>query len=225
MTGRQLIVDACVRERFPTYRALVVHATTVTNGSSDDASAAALRNAERRARRRLGDASPNRLPEIAAWRAATAAFGLKPSRYPCSAEALLKRVARGDEIPSINRLVDVYNATSLAYAIPLGGEDADAVRGDVRLVFARGDEAFDNGQPPLPGEVIWRDDLGATCRAWNWRQGTRTRIGERATNVYFLLEAIDQQGASVLAAAAAELSAQLTAATVTISEVASPPAR
>lgn len=29
---------------------------------------------------------------------------------------------------------------------------------------------------PRPGEVIWRDDAGVTCRQWNWRQCTRTRI-------------------------------------------------
>jgi DNA/RNA-binding domain of Phe-tRNA-synthetase-like protein len=53
-----------------------------------------------------------------------AAFGCKPSRYPCSAEAFLKRVARGDGLPAINRLVDLYNAVSVAFALPLGGEDA-----------------------------------------------------------------------------------------------------
>ena len=126
----RLVVSAQVRERFPSYQAIVLEASGLRNGPSDDASLELLREAEDRARRRLAGSPASALPEIAAWRATMAAFGCKPSRYPCSAEALLKRVARGDELPAINRLVDLYNAISVAYALPLGGEDADEVGGD-----------------------------------------------------------------------------------------------
>ena len=207
----RLVVSDEVRERFPTYRAIVVEASGVRSGPSDGDSIRLLREAEARARGRLGDGPASALPEISAWRAAMAAFGCKPSRYLCSAEALLKRVARGDELPAINRLVDLYNAVSLTYALPLGGEDADQVRGDVVLMPAAGDEEFDGGDPPAPGEIVWRDDLGVTCRAWNWRQGMRTRITETSTRVYFLLEAIEQEGALVLGQAAEELRARLDA--------------
>jgi DNA/RNA-binding domain of Phe-tRNA-synthetase-like protein len=209
--GMRLIVSDHVRLRFPAYRAIVVEASGVRNGPSDGDSAGLLREAEARARRRLGDGPPSALPEIAAWRAAMSAFGCKPSRYPCSAEALLKRVARGDELPAINRLVDLYNAISIAYALPLGGEDVDRVSGDVVLMPAVGGEEFDGGDPPAPGEIVWRDDLGVTCRAWNWRQGVRTRITETSTHVYFLLEAIDQKGALALGQAAEELRTRLDA--------------
>jgi DNA/RNA-binding domain of Phe-tRNA-synthetase-like protein len=211
VTGVRLVVGDDVRSRFPDYRAVVVEASGAKNGPSDDESAGWLREAEARARRRLGGAPPSALPEIAAWRAAMAAFGCKPSRYPCSAEALLKRVARGDELPAINRLVDLYNAISVAHVLSLGGEDAGQVRGDVALVPAAGDEEFDGGDPPRPGEIVWRDDLGVTCRAWNWRQGVRTRITEASTHVYFLLEAMEPEGARRLGQAADELRARLEA--------------
>ena len=151
------------------------------------------------------------LPEIAAWRATMSAFGCKPSRYPCSAEALLKRVARGDELPAVNRLVDLYNAISVAWALPLGGEDIERVCGDVVLMPACGAEEFDGGDPPAPGEIVWRDDLGVTCRAWNWRQGTRTRITAASTHVYFLLEAIEDAGVRALGQAADALCTRLDA--------------
>jgi DNA/RNA-binding domain of Phe-tRNA-synthetase-like protein len=211
VTGVRLVVSDDVRRRFPAYRAVVVEASGVSNGPSDDESAGWLREAEARARRRLAGGPPSALPEIAAWRAVMAAFGCKPSRFPCSAEALLKRVARGDELPPINRLVDLYNAVSVAYALPLGGEDVDQVRGDVVLMTAVGDEEFDGGDPPRPGEVVWRDDVGVTCRAWNWRQGVRTRITEASSHVYFLLEAIEPGGATTLAEAAKELCGRLDA--------------
>jgi DNA/RNA-binding domain of Phe-tRNA-synthetase-like protein len=198
----RLIVSDDVRLRFPTYRAIVVEASGVRNGPSDDDSLGMLREAEARARLRLAGGPASALPGIAAWRAAMSAFGCKPSRYPCSAEALLKRVARGDELPAINRLVDLYNAISVAYALPLGGEDVEQVRGD---------EEFDGGDPPAPGEIVWRDDLAVTCRAWNWRQGVRTRITEASTHVYFLLESIEPEGTLALGQAAEELRARLDA--------------
>ena len=48
------------------------------------------------------------------------------------------------------------------------------------------------GQPktecPDPGEVIWRDAVGVTCRRWNWRQGQRTQLTEATTAMWFVLE-------------------------------------
>jgi DNA/RNA-binding domain of Phe-tRNA-synthetase-like protein len=79
----------------------------------------------------VGGGPPSALPELVAWRATTSAFRCKPSRYPCSAEALLKRIARGDEPPAINRLADLYNAIAVAHVLPLGGEDVARVRGQV----------------------------------------------------------------------------------------------
>ena len=126
-------------------------------------------------------------PHLVAWRDAFRAFGAK--RYQCSAEALIRRAAV-EGLPRINRLVDLYNAVSVRWAVPVGGEDIDRVAGPVRLVFARGDEDFDGGDPPKPGEVVWADEAGVTCRRWNWRQGRRTRLEEGTTRAYFLFDAL-----------------------------------
>lgn len=55
-----------------------------------------------------------------------------------SIEALLKRVSNGQEIPSINPLVDIYNAASLRYALPVGAEDMDTFVGDLKLTITDG---------------------------------------------------------------------------------------
>ncbi|MDI5754487.1 hypothetical protein MJL79_30330, partial [Salmonella enterica subsp. enterica serovar Montevideo] len=39
--------------------------------------------------------------------------------------------------------VDLYNAVSLRYAVPVGGENSAAYCGSPRLVFADGSETFD----------------------------------------------------------------------------------
>ena len=173
-------VDSEVQNAWPQYRADVVIAEGVRNGPSDDPSESLLAAAEDAARASgLERAADD--PRIAAWREVFSEFGSKPSRYPSSAEALLARVLKGDRLPRINALVDTYNAVSLKHVIPVGGEDLDELRGDLRLV--REDD----------GEVVWRDDEGVTCRRWNWRQEPRTRLTEATTNAFFVFDRLPPQ--------------------------------
>ena len=127
------------------------------------------------------------------------AFGAKPKRTPCSALALRKRVQRDGMMPAIDPVVDLYNAVSLRYAVPVGGENLAAYAGQPRLVIADGTELFDTikeGQPaheaPEAGEVVWRDDTGVTCRRWNWRQGVRTRLSVESPLMWFILESLPE---------------------------------
>ena len=177
------------REAFPGYRAGVVVASELVNGPSFPFAV---------------DPAPLDHPHLQAWRDAFRAFGAK--RYSCSAEALIRRA---DEYPAINRLVDLYNAVSMAHAVPVGGEDLDHVVGPVRLVFATGDEPFDGGDPPKAGEVVWADSAGVTCRRWNWRQGVRTRLTESTTRAYFLFDALPVFDDASLQAAMDDLAARL----------------
>ena len=179
----------------PDYRALLIAITGVRGGPTDDASDAALHRAEQAARARLDGAAPESLPEIAAWREAFLGFGVKPRAARSSVEALVRRIDAG--LPRINRLTDLYNAVSVEHLVPVGGEDLAAYAGPPRLVRATGDETFDtvaDGQPVVvradPGEVVWRDDLGVTCRRWNWRQCVRTRLTEETTRALFILDAL-----------------------------------
>lgn len=191
----------------PDFRALSIRATGIVNRETSAASAA-----------RLAEACNTPCTEswaaahLEAWREAFRAFGAKPQRTPCSAEALLKRVQRDGMLPGVNAVVDLYNAVSLRHAIPVGGENASAYVGLPHLVRATGSETFDtmaNGEPateaPEPGEVIWRDEIGVTCRRWNWRQGTRTRLEPSTTEMWFVLEALGPMPDAALAAAGDEL--------------------
>ena len=145
---------------------------------------------------------------LASWSDAYVRFGTKPNRTPCSAQALRKRVLKDGSIPTINPIVDLYNAISLKYAIPVGGENYDSYVGRPFLTIADGTERFDtvmNGEevndPPVMGEVIWRDDIGVTCRRWNWRQGTRTRLETATGRMWFILEALETMPDEALAEA------------------------
>ncbi|MER6099053.1 phenylalanine--tRNA ligase beta subunit-related protein [Streptomyces sp. NPDC001728] len=211
-----LTVSDEVRTLVPGFTSLVIEAHGLVNGPSDETSSALLDEAARRLAERLDGRTPDQDPHIAAWRAAYSAFGAKPSRTRNSAEALAKRALADGGLPRINRLVDAYNAISVAHLTPVGGEDLGRIRGAMRLLRAVGDEPFvttaggvETVEHPEPGEIVWCDEEGVTCRRWNWRQGPRTRIDDDTTDAVFLLEALAPMTPAELVAAGAELAASL----------------
>jgi DNA/RNA-binding domain of Phe-tRNA-synthetase-like protein len=116
----------------------------------------------------------------------------------------------------VNQLTDLYNAVSVLHQIPVGGEDLTRYAGAPRLVRATGDEPFDTvadgiavTEHPDPGEVVWCDDAGVTCRRWNWRQARRTQLRDDTTAALFILDALDPVTGEALHAAADDLLARL----------------
>jgi DNA/RNA-binding domain of Phe-tRNA-synthetase-like protein len=208
-------IEAEVTKLRPDYTALLIVAEGLQPGPSDAASDALLRDAETAALAVLAGRLPVELAPVAAWRDAYQAFGARPKRTRPSVEALLRRVDAG--LPRIDRLTDIYNAMSVKHLLPIGGEDLGEYRGPARLVRAAGDEPFDtirHGQPvtehPEPGEVVWRDDAGVTCRCWNWRQCVRTRITGATVSAVFILDGLAALGEDGLMAAGQDLAGQLT---------------
>jgi DNA/RNA-binding domain of Phe-tRNA-synthetase-like protein len=207
-------VDAAVFGLRPDYRALLVAVDGLVPGPADEASEALLQAAEAAARESLSDRPVDQLPHVAAWREAYRAFGAKPQRTRNSLEALLRRAESG--LPRVNRLTDLYNAISVRHQIPLGGEDLTRYRGSPYLIRATGTEPFDTVadgvtviEHPEPGEVVWCDEAGVTCRRWNWRQGRRTQLSEDTSTALFILDALDPVTDEALDAAADDLVTQL----------------
>ncbi|WP_415293971.1 B3/4 domain-containing protein [Clostridium perfringens] len=133
---------------------------------------------------------------IKVWRDAFKKFKTKKGARS-SIEALLKRVSTGKGLGTINPLVDIYNSISLKYAMPCGGEDMDKFIGDIRLSKATGDESFitlgsDKSEPPYEGEIVYKDDKGAICRCWNWRESVRTMLTEDTKNAFLCIELVDE---------------------------------
>ena len=209
MALERVAVSRDIHQLRPDFAVLALAVSGLVNGPGDAQSDHWLREAEDHARGATG-AGP---AHIASWQEAYRGFGAKPQRTASSIEALWKRAA-GPGLPRVNWLVDIYNAASVAHGLPIGGEDLDQFSGSIRLVRATGAEPFETtrdsqpfNDPPAPGEVVWADDLGVTCRRWNWRQGTRTRLTDTSVSALFLLErlaplsldALDTAGDALLA--------------------------
>ena len=118
----------------------------------------------------------------------------------------------------MNVLTDIYNAISVLHQIPLGGEDFALYAGPARLIRATGQECFDTTadgevvvEHPDPGEVVWCDDVGVTCRRWNWRQARRTGLSEATRTAFFILDALSPVSDTELSAAADALAQALSA--------------
>lgn len=181
----------------PDYRVLLITIDGITPAPSDSISESLLQEAESTARSLLSKTPVNDLPHIAAWREAYKSFGAKPNKTRNSLEALTRRVEAGG-LPRVNRLTDVYNAICVKHQIPLGGEDLDKYSGAPKLIRSTGQEPFEansKGEKVVEhadvGEVVWCDEVGITCRRWNWRQGPRTALTDETTRVLFILDVLD----------------------------------
>lgn len=164
---------------------------------NEDKYADMILNSEKEAFKYLKNEEFSSNEVVKVWREAFQKFKTKKGARS-SIESLLKRIHNGNHLGSINPLVDIYNSVSLRYALPCGGEDIDTFAGDIRLTKAVGDEGFitlgsDKSEPPYEGEIVYKDNQGAICRCWNWRESVRTMLTENTKNAFLCIESVDEK--------------------------------
>lgn len=152
-----------------------------------------------RARERLRDKSESQLAEIAAWRRAFSQMGLKPTQYRSAGEALLRRFRKEDDLPRLHPLVDLCNAVSLAFALPVAVFDLAQVDSFLEVRYAAGVEEYwaFNGEVETPptGEIIFVDAGNQVhARRWTFRQSRRSVIGEETRQALIVSEALHESG-------------------------------
>jgi DNA/RNA-binding domain of Phe-tRNA-synthetase-like protein len=128
------------------------------------------------------------LPEIQAWRRTFSRMGLKPTQYRSAAEALLRRVRKEGTLPKIHPLIDLCNAASLAFAVPVAVFDLAKVADRLEVRHASGDERYVtfSGEVELPerGEVIFADEEGrAHARRWTNRQSGYSAVRDETARI------------------------------------------
>src|SRR6476659_2778776 len=196
----RFLVTPEVFAMFPDAVLGVIVARGIDNTSQDEEIPARLRQEEARVRELFAGQPVTGHPRIAVWREAYRKFGARPKDHPSSIENLVRRVAKGHALPQINPLVDLYNTASLKFLVPAGGEDLDRTQGDIRLTVAGEGEApvrllgEPEERPPYPGEVLYKDDLGALCRRWNWKEADRTKLTPQTRRAILVLEGLPPVG-------------------------------
>jgi DNA/RNA-binding domain of Phe-tRNA-synthetase-like protein len=183
---------------FPALAAGVVFAGGITPGIPADAGTAGFISV---ARSRLAAGPESGFPEIQAWRRAFARMGLKPTQYRCASESLLRRLRTQGTLPQLHPLIDVCNAASSAFGIPVAVFDGAKITGHLEVRYATGDEKYltFSGELEHPGvhEVIFADRAGqAHARRWTNRQSGLSAIQDHTTTALIVAEALHASAAS-----------------------------
>ncbi len=151
------------------------------------------------------------VPSLAAWRSAFRRFGVNPTKYRSAAEALLRRLTKKGDIPSINTLVDIGNLVSIRYALPVAMFDVRDVVDGITVRFADGHERFvelgnDAVLHPEPGEVVFTDATDmVVARRWCWRQSAESASRPDTTDLIVTVESQHAGGRADIEAAVADL--------------------
>ena len=132
----------------------------------------------------------NKFAPILATRNTYKKLGKDPNRYRPSAEALRRRILKGNELYKINTLVDAINLISLKTGYSIGGFDANLIEGDLELGVGQKDEQFEaiaRGFLNIEGLPVYRDSIGGIGTPTSDEE--RTKIGLETNNLLMLLNA------------------------------------
>jgi DNA/RNA-binding domain of Phe-tRNA-synthetase-like protein len=204
-----------VAERYPTIRAGVIHATGLANRPSSPGLLDDYRAEQQAASERLKATAIADLPSIAAWRRAFTRFGAKPTQHRNAAEALLRRLAKHGDIPTVNTLVDIGNLVSIRHAMPVAVFDLATIDGCITVRFATGTELFtDLGSTgsvhPDPGEVIFVDGNNVvSARRWCWRQSAQSATSTTTVDALVVIEGHHDTASGDVEAALTDLTSLL----------------
>ncbi|MBI1256089.1 MAG: hypothetical protein GC204_01340 [Chloroflexi bacterium] len=197
--------------RYPNVIGGVIVAHGVRNGASPPELLAAYQAEQQATLVRIGSTPLSQIDSLAAWRTVFRSFGVDPTQIRSAGEALLRRLTKQGDIPSINTLVDIGNLVSIRYGLPVAMVDLRSATGAITVKFADGTESFTNlGQPevthPDSGEVIFADEANLVfARRWCWRQSDQSASREDTTDLLVTVEAQHENSRAEVEAAVNDL--------------------
>src|SRR6266487_5082140 len=187
--------DAEILTRYPTVVGGVILARCMTNGPAPEELQAAFLAEQQAALQHVGDTPLSQITSLAAWRVVFRSFGVEPTQYRSSAEALLRRLTKKGDIPCINLLVDLGNLVSIRYALPVAVFDTRSLQGAVTVHFADGSERYttlgqEEAEHPEVGEVVFSDETRLViARRWCWRQSEQSAARADTASAIITIEA------------------------------------
>src|SRR6266566_2045709 len=207
--------DPAILARFLTVVGGVILAQNMTNGQTPDRLQTMYQAEQQATLQRIGATPLSQIPSLSAWRSAFRGFGVDPTQYRSAAEALLRRLTKKGDIPSINLLVDLGNLVSIRYALPVAIFDTRTLQGSATVHFADGSERYTTlGESevdhPQPGEVVFSDENKLViARRWCWRQSEQSAASTETRSALITVEAHHAEGHRDIEAALNDLLALL----------------
>jgi len=214
----QFIVSKEIFDKFPDFCVAVVVAEGINNKDNVEETKNLLQESVQNAHNKLQEENLKEKAEIAAWREAFRDLNINPNKYPSSIEALLKRVSKKPEFPSINNTVDLVNTVAIKHCVPMGAHDLDKMKGDIYIRFSQegdvftpfgSDEQEDEQEQVPPGEPVYADEMEVRTRLWIWRQGEKAKITTDSTKIFFPIDGFKDVTQQQILAAREELREKL----------------
>ena len=151
-------------------------------------------------------------PYIRPWREAFSRLDISASKFHSSVEAMGRRILKGNYLPSINNLVNLYNALSVKHLIPIGGHDLGTIKGNICLCFANGGEKFlplgsQQWETVPSGEVVYKDEQEVLTRRWVWRQCEKDKVTHSSRQVFIPIDVLGEIGKEKLVEVIADFTA------------------
>lgn len=189
-------IDPTVFEKFPNLIVALPVITGFDNTKNSKKALDLLREIEMELREKTNLPDFLKDPRVTSYVQCFKEFGTDPEKFRPAHVALAVRVLEGGNLPDINPMVNLYNAMSLKYITPFGGENLEAVYGDFVLKFAEGGEQWipiggGKSKPATKGELVWSDDFDLSTRALNWRQCDRTKMTDKTTTGYYVMDGFE----------------------------------
>ena len=171
----------------------VIAAFGVNNGKVNEQITTMLKNEINNAKVSLQGVEIKGLDSLRIYRKALENYGINPTKYPCSIEAILNRIQKKGDFPSINPIVDLGNYISIKYRIPVGIHDIDSMTEDLMVRFATQEDCsveennLDNDKL-VEGEPIYVSGHSVRTRRWMWRQMPAGKVSETSSNFIIPLD-------------------------------------
>lgn len=142
---------------------------------------------------------------LAPYREAMEELGISSGKYPCSIEAILNRIKKKGDFPSISPIVDLGNYISLKYKVPVGVHDLDTLEGELCVRCAdredcqREENSLDHDKL-REGEPVYATGNSVRTRRFMWRQLPAGRITEKSQNIIFPIDGFTHNRETIEAA-------------------------
>lgn len=168
-------------------------------------SAELLKNEVKNVYESLKERDVKSIDALNVYRNAMEEMGINSSKFPCSIEAILTRIFKKGEFPSMTPVIDLSNYISIKYKVPVGVHDIDSLSGDlcVRLATLNDCESTENKDERdklVEGEPVYVSGTSVRTRRWLWRQTQSGRINEKSTNFIFLIDGFNSNKEDIDAA-------------------------
>ncbi|MBE6140736.1 MAG: hypothetical protein E7172_04295 [Firmicutes bacterium] len=131
---------------------------------------------------------------------------INPNKFMVSIEALLTRISKQKGLPHINAIVDLGNAISLKYYLPIGAHDLDSmIDNEFCIRLSKNGDKFipfkeTEGEEVDKDEVVYATKNEIRTRRWIWRQSEKGKITEKTSNLLFIIDGFAENKEEIIKA-------------------------